>query len=166
MLKAGVTFDHGENYALNVIPTKAEAGFDIRLSCDIPVEELEVMVQKWTADEQLSYEWVAKAPRHGISSIKEEDPWWSGLKNAFKEIETPLDPQIFPAATDSRYLRYAGIHAYGFSPMRNTPVLLHDHNEFLNKNIYLEGIDVYTKIIPHLANLLQHKLDFCDDAEN
>jgi hypothetical protein len=38
--------------------------------------------------------------------------------------------------------------------MINTPILLHDHNEFLNERIYLEGIRLYTKIIPRLANLL------------
>ncbi len=38
---------------------------------------------------------------------------------------------IFPAATDSRYLRVAGYPAFGFSPMNNTPVLLHDHDEYL-----------------------------------
>jgi aminoacylase len=40
-----------------------------------------------------------------------------------------LEPQIFPAATDSRYLRQLGVPALGFSPMRHTPVLLHDNDE-------------------------------------
>jgi hypothetical protein len=46
-----------------------------------------------------------------------------------------------------------GIPAIGFSPIINTPILLHDHNEFLNERVYLEGIRLYTKIIPRLANL-------------
>ena len=37
--------------------------------------------------------------------------------------------EILPASTDSRYVRKEGIVAFGFSPMANTPVLLHDHNE-------------------------------------
>jgi acetylornithine deacetylase/succinyl-diaminopimelate desuccinylase-like protein len=45
------------------------------------------------------------------------------------------------------------IPALGFSAMRNTPVLLHNHNEFLNENIYLEGIQVYEKLIHDLANV-------------
>ncbi|KOM25501.1 hypothetical protein LR48_Vigan107s002000 [Vigna angularis] len=39
-------------------------------------------------------------------------------------------PEVFPAATDSRYFRDLGLPAIGFSPMANTPLLLHDHNEY------------------------------------
>jgi aminoacylase len=38
-------------------------------------------------------------------------------------------PEVFPASTDARYFRKIGLPAFGFSPMANTPVLLHDHNE-------------------------------------
>lgn len=61
--------------------------------------------------------------------------------------------QIFPAGTDSRYLREVGIPAIGFSPMPNTPVLLHDHNEFLNEDIFLRGIDIFVDIIENVANV-------------
>jgi aminoacylase len=39
-----------------------------------------------------------------------------------------------------------------FSPMNNTPVLLHDHNEFLNEAVFLRGIDIFTEIIQSVAN--------------
>lgn len=42
-------------------------------------------------------------------------------------------PLAFPFACNSRYLRCMGVPAIGFSPMNNTPVLLHDHNEFLHE---------------------------------
>ncbi|KAA0186601.1 hypothetical protein HAZT_HAZT004751 [Hyalella azteca] len=44
------------------------------------------------------------------------------------------------------------IPALGFSPMNHTPILLHDHNEFLNEKIFLRGIDIYCTIISALAN--------------
>ena len=47
----------------------------------------------------------------------------------------------------------AGIPALGFSPMNNTPILLHDHNEFLNENVFMKGIDIYCEIIPAVANV-------------
>lgn len=34
----------------------------------------------------------------------------------------------------------------------NTPVLLHDHNEFVNEKVFLKGIEIYCGIIPALAN--------------
>ena len=62
-------------------------------------------------------------------------------------------PQIFPAGTDSRYLRELGIPAIGFSPMNNTPILLHDQNEFLNETVFLKGIDIFEDIIENVANV-------------
>ena len=40
-----------------------------------------------------------------------------------------------------------GIPAIGFSPMNNTPILLHDHDEFLR------GIDIFTDIIANIADV-------------
>ena len=45
-----------------------------------------------------------------------------------------------------------GIPALGFSPMNKTPLLLHDHNEYLNKNTFLDGIKIYIEIITAVAN--------------
>ncbi|XP_077862170.1 aminoacylase-1-like [Saccoglossus kowalevskii] len=64
-----------------------------------------------------------------------------------------IETEVFPAATDSRFLRAVGYSAIGFSPMNKTPILLHDHNEFLNEEIFLKGITIYEKIIPALANV-------------
>lgn len=44
------------------------------------------------------------------------------------------------------------IPAIGFSPINNTPVLLHDHDEYLRADTYLAGIEFYKTIIPKLAN--------------
>jgi aminoacylase len=46
-----------------------------------------------------------------------------------------------------------GIPALGFSPMNNTPVLLHDHDEFLNEKTFLRGLDIYYNIIKAVASV-------------
>lgn len=46
-----------------------------------------------------------------------------------------------------------GIPAIGFSPMNQTPILLHDHNEYLNEKVFLKGIQVYEKLVLALANV-------------
>lgn len=53
----------------------------------------------------------------------------------------------------SKLLFQAGADMIGFSPMNNTPILLHDHNEFLNEEVFLRGIGIYYEIIPALANV-------------
>lgn len=73
-------------------------------------------------------------------------------------METKL--QVFPGGTDSRYIRSIGIPAIGFSPMNNTPVLLHDHDEYLEADIYLKGIEIYKKIIANVANVEWEKFSF------
>lgn len=47
----------------------------------------------------------------------------------------------------------AGHPAIGFSPMNRTPVLLHDHNEFLNEQVFLRGIDIYARLLSALASV-------------
>lgn len=39
--------------------------------------------------------------------------------------------------------------------MIRTPILLHDHNEFVNRDVFLEGIQIYERLIPAIveANL-------------
>lgn len=83
-----------------------------------------------------------------------------------------IECEIFPAGTDSDYLREVcvihfiyvrvaknnhlfvqiGLPAFGFSPINNTPILLHDHDEFLEESVFLKGITIYEAIIASLAN--------------
>lgn len=46
-----------------------------------------------------------------------------------------------------------GIPAIGFSPIINTPVLLHDNDEYLGADTYLRGIEIYKTIISKIANV-------------
>lgn len=65
-----------------------------------------------------------------------------------------VKPQVCPGGTDSRFLRKKGIAALGFSPMNNnTPVLAHDHDEYMLADVYLHGIEIYKKIIPAISSI-------------
>lgn len=64
-----------------------------------------------------------------------------------------IEKEIFPAGTDSRYLRAMGIPCLGFSPLNHTPILLHDHNERVNEKIFLTGIDIFVDVIACMANV-------------
>ena len=91
-----------------------------------------------------------------------------------------LSKEVFPAATDSRYLRLAGIPSLGFSvrcgvasdgrsmsgrsrvlcvpsvqPMCNTEVLLHDHNEHIPVDVYVKGINTYVTLLGDLINTIK-----------
>jgi aminoacylase len=88
-----------------------------------------------------------------ITSTSEDDPWWNALSTAFKTMNLQTKLAVFPASTDSYFLREVGCPAIGFSPMNHTPVLLHDHNEFLNSKVFLKGIDIYVNLIRNLSSV-------------
>jgi len=139
----------------NVVPDKFILNFDIRITPTTNIEQFEAMLRGWLkeAGEGIQLEFLQKFTDQTMTSIAEDDPWYCALKKAFSKHNMKVKPQIFPAGTDSRYLRELGIPAIGFSPMNNTPILLHDHNEFLNESIFLKGIEIFEDIIENVANV-------------
>lgn len=131
------------------------------------------MLNEWCAAEGVSWEfdaWVVRDHQHYVTSLEsEENEWWPIFRGACEVCSTgeslsftwqyrsltrdlaqaqglQLETEIFPAATDCRFLRKAGIPSLGFSPMNRTPVLLHDHNESLHSDVFLRGIDIYATV--------------------
>lgn len=147
MLQSGVSQDGGKTHALNVIPTEAVAGFDVRISPDMDLKKFKAMLDEWCAAEGLSWEFVSwwKNPlhEHYTTSVDDSNIWWKLFKEGCEDVGVPVETEVFPAATDSRFLRQLGIPALGFSPMNKTEILLHEHNERLHKDTFLRGIDVY-----------------------
>lgn len=112
-----------------------------------------------------------------MTATNESNPWWPVFKQAITAVGGKLaKPEILPSTTDARYIRELGIPALGFSPMTNTPILLHEHNEvwhifcwsafiailpfsfpklllqFLKDTVYLRGIEVYESVISTLSS--------------
>lgn len=167
MIKGGCFTPDGSNYQINVIPSEATAGIDMRIAPDVNLPELKQRIEGWIEEHNnnnrtvLSYKLRSSMDlRHHITSLNEdENPWWKSFSSTLKQLNYPYETQIFPAATDSRYIRSKGVPALGFSPINKTPVLLHDHNEYLNEATFLKGIDVMEALVSNLANLSRHRLD-------
>jgi len=102
---------------------------------------------------QIDVQFMQKFTDQTMTSVAENDPWFKAFSSGCVISGIKIAPRIFPAGTDSRYIREVGIPALGFSPMPNTPILLHDHNEFLNQDIFLKGIPVFCNIIEEIANV-------------
>ena len=94
-------------------------------------------------------------PESVLTSVDEENPWFQAMMKAARKQDLELVTRIFPASSDSSYLRNVGVPSYGFSPMPNTPVLLHDHDEFLNENVFLRGIEIFCDVISEMASVPQ-----------
>ncbi|KOM46136.1 hypothetical protein LR48_Vigan06g144200 [Vigna angularis] len=201
-LKAGTPSPTG--FVMNLQPSEAEAGFDIRVPPTADPESLERRIaEEWAPSSRniltclyegrcddgydmdrcflnkLTFKRMVikchavvfvmfkqKASTHSksgkplLTKTDSSNPWWSLLENAVEMAGSKLGkPEVFPAATDARYFRDLGLPAIGFSPMANTPILLHDHNEFLHKDEYLKGIEIYESIIKAYASFNDHGRD-------
>ncbi|KAL5199400.1 hypothetical protein ABZP36_020603 [Zizania latifolia] len=166
-LKAGTPTPTG--FVMNLQPSEAEIGLDIRLPPTVHTEALEKrLAEEWAPSSlNLTFEFKQKGSvldnfgKPAITPADSSNPWWFLFEEAVKRAGGKLGkPEIFPASTDARYFRELGLPAFGFSPMANTPILLHDHNEFLSKDEYLKGIGIYESIIKALAT---HKDNNVDD---
>ena len=152
-LRAGIQ----DRAQYNVVPTVAEAGFDCRIPCTEDLAALEAKVAGWCAEAGASYEFMAGTDtgkhEHSQSDVSPDSYWWRRFQAGAAAAGAPLHaPSIFSAATDSRWVRMLlGIPCFGFSPMRSTPILLHDHDEFIGVDTFLEGISIYEKLIVALC---------------
>ncbi|XP_065214154.1 aminoacylase-1-like [Planococcus citri] len=140
---------------MNVVPPEMKIGFDIRLALDVNHEDFVKMIDTWCqeAGKDIQYEFINKMPYVPPTILDDSNPWWVTFKNEADKMGLKLRKAVFPGGTDCRYVRELGIPAFGFSPMNNTPVLLHDHDEFLNENVFLKGLDIYYNIIKSAASL-------------
>lgn len=158
-LKAGTPSPTG--FVMNMQPSEAEAGFDVRLPPTADPDLLKRrIVEEWApATRNMSYEITQKGPLRDymghplMTATNASNPWWSVFEQAVIAAGGKLaKPEILVSTTDARFMRQTGIPTLGFSPMKNTPILLHDHNEFLKDTVYLEGIKVYESIIKSLSS--------------
>ncbi|XP_018606700.2 aminoacylase-1-like isoform X3 [Scleropages formosus] len=141
--------------AYNVVPAHMDVSFDMRIPPTVDLQDFEERIKRWCreAGEDVTYQFAQKHMDQEVTSTADSNPWWSAFSTACRTMNMNLKTEIFPAATDSRFFRAVGLPAIGFSPMNNTPILLHDHNEFLNERVFLRGIDVYECLVPALASV-------------
>lgn len=137
----------------NVVPPELIVGFDCRLSPTTDFETFEKWIMEVCANagKEVYPEYQQKQNAKALTKLDSSNPYWVTFKKECDRLGLKLKEAIFPGGTDSRFVRDLGIPAFGFSPMNKTPVLLHDHDEFLSESTFLTGLEIYTKLIPALA---------------
>lgn len=153
----------GDTYAYNCVPPQAKLSLDIRISPHVQPAEIGAMLDLWckecSKDEVSKVEWKylrgqgSSMQGHATTSTDPaQNPWYATFAEAFSDMGLKINPQVFPAATDSRFLRALGIRALGFSPMKNTEIMLHENDEYIPESEYCQGILVYIGLIQKLAS--------------
>mmetsp|Transcript_24497 Transcript_24497/g.28886 ORF Transcript_24497/g.28886 Transcript_24497/m.28886 type:complete len:471 (-) Transcript_24497:136-1548(-) len=161
-LQAGVKA--GDSYVYNCVPPVAKCSLDIRISPHVEPSKIKDMLDGWCKECSASEEdghkvtWnhvlnSGSSMKHALTSRDAEvNPWYGVFGSALEEIGIKFTPEVFPAATDSRFLRLLGVRALGFSPMRNSEIMLHENDEYLDEEVFLEGIRVYVHLIEALGS--------------
>jgi aminoacylase len=156
VLHGSTTNDGGKTFAPNVIPSDAFIIADIRVA----LEDYHTVLQflkDISREENLQLTFTNRFDEvDGPSPYSDRNSvWMRAIEESIRKAvpDAVIELAIFPAATDSRYVRRVGLPAFGFSPMRRTPSLLHDHNEYLQRSVYLEGVEVMTTLIQQLASV-------------
>ncbi|KAL6858988.1 hypothetical protein ACP4OV_017990 [Aristida adscensionis] len=159
-LKAGTPIPTG--FVMNLQPSEAEVGLDIRMPPNVDTEALERrLLEEWApSSRNLTFEFKQRDSvldnfgKPAITPADSSNPWWLVFEEAVKRAGGRLGrPEILGGFTDARYYRKLGLPAFGFSPLANTPLLSHGHNEFVSKDEYLKGIGIYESVIAALATL-------------
>ncbi|KAJ2715491.1 adenylate cyclase [Coemansia spiralis] len=137
----------------NVVPERATASFDIRMTPSIDYHAFRRWVEEVAAEHGAQAEMVQFWDDNSTTSTDASNPFWPAFEGAVAAQGIAIEREIFPAATDSRYLRRAGIPALGVTPLRNTPILLHDHNEYVLQSDVLAGVEFYARVVAAVANV-------------
>lgn len=154
----------GSSLAYNCVPPQARCTLDIRISPHVPPSEIGSMLDLWCQEcskDPASGSKIQWKPAEGQGDLMKShattsinpavNPWYKVFASALEDMGTSLEPQVFPAATDSRFLRALGVRALGFSPMRSTEIMLHENDEYILETNFLEGIGVYVRLLEALG---------------
>jgi aminoacylase len=134
----------------NVIPEVAEASIDIRIAASDSIDAVKERVDRCCEGAGLSWTFVQRFDEGHGATRKSSADQLEAIKRAILGRGMECEVKTFPGATDSRFYRKAGIPCFGVSPFRHTPILLHDHNEFMNAAEFLDGIESYVRILREL----------------
>lgn len=160
MIKAGAFSADGLSWQTNIIPSNAKCAMDMRISPSVDLDKFEKELFERASQCGVTVTILQCMKTNPTTSVDAAtSPWWATFQTVCELQGIKPKLAIFPAATDSRFIRAHGIPAIGFSPMNYTPVLLHDHNEYLNERTFLKGIDFFTDLVHHLTSLERHSLD-------
>ena len=154
----------GSSLAYNCVPPQAQCTLDIRISPHVSPSEIGSMLDQWCQEcskDPASGSKIQWKPAKGQGDLLQShattsinptvNPWYKIFASTLEEMGMELEPQVFPAATDSRFLRALGVRALGFSPMRSTEIMLHENDEYILESNFLEGIGVYVRLLEALG---------------
>ncbi|XP_047986632.1 aminoacylase-1-like isoform X2 [Leguminivora glycinivorella] len=140
---------------INVLPESLSLYFDVRIPPTIDHDDFDNMIRNWCreAGEDVTFEYVGNNASVEITNIDESNQFWTALLGAVREIGYDIHCRICPGTTDARFVRQQGIPVINFTPILNSPVLLHAHDERIHVEVFRRGIAIMEKVVEAVANI-------------
>lgn len=137
----------GGGLAFNVVPGEIQVDLSIRVPPTVSIEELKVVIDGWLEGvEGASWETTVASEPAPLTPL--DNPYFVKLRSIIEnEFSTDTRSFIFPGASDSRFLRSAGVPTINVTPVVGCPLLMHDHDEHIPIHAYLRSIDIYEHVI-------------------
>ncbi|KAG7306051.1 hypothetical protein JYU34_008627 [Plutella xylostella] len=150
--------------ANNVVPQSVSLVFDIRLATELNTTAFELQMNSWLAEagSGINMTFLQKNKQSARTVVSKKNPYYAAIQSAASNLGITIVPIVSPGSTDARHLRLQDVPAFGFSPLANTPTLLHTDNERLNVTTFLNGIEIYKEMITSLANIPASKTNKLD----
>ncbi|PVU84882.1 hypothetical protein BB560_007239 [Smittium megazygosporum] len=137
----------------NVVPATYSATFDIRVSPNDDLQHFREWLSKLAKENGAEMKLLSPDEDRTITPVDRNNKFIDTFFTALNKRGIEPIPIVCPGATDARYVRSKGVPAFGFCPMTNTPLLAHQHDEYVYESQYLSGIGIYTDLIAALANV-------------
>ena len=135
--------------SVNVVPTRAVAGVDIRLLPSTPAGPMltrvqEAVGQNGRVEVVLASQPVPESPAGG--------PLWDTVVRAMRAASpgSTVGPMVTAGTTDSRFFRARGIAAYGVMPFKVNyydAEGVHGHDERIRARFFAEGVRLMRTIV-------------------
>jgi aminoacylase len=74
---------------------------DIRIPPTVDLKQFEAELASWCADADVSYSFTIHTPENKVTGITDDSVWWQAFQASCSKMGITLQPEIFPAATDS-----------------------------------------------------------------
>lgn len=135
--------------SINVVPTRAVAGIDIRLLPSSPPGPMLTRVQEAVGKHGRVEVVLASQP---LPESPASGPLWETVARAMRAAApgSTVGPMVTAGTTDSRFLRARGIAAYGVMPFKVNyydAEGVHGHDERIRARFFAEGVRLMRTIV-------------------
>jgi aminoacylase len=142
-------FTGGSTTSINVVPRIVSAYFDSRIPPSYNLTEMQNLYTKvWTEGTNCTVEWIQHSLVNPVTDL--QLPLVQKTIDFVKEKYKAVKLKYFPAFTDARYVRRAGVPCLGISFLGGIEMLLHGHNEYITVEAFMQGITYYEELLIRL----------------